>query len=50
MTDWSLAVQIFITGLLGVFFVMMALQISIQLSSVVIRYMEKPREKAKSEG
>jgi hypothetical protein len=50
MTDWNLAVQIFLTGILGVMIVMMVLQITVQLTSVVIGYLEKSGEKAKSEG
>lgn len=49
MTDWNLAVKIFLTGILGVMTVMFLLQVSIQLTSVVIRYFEKTGEKVKSE-
>jgi hypothetical protein len=49
MTDWNLAIQIFITGILGVMVVMFLLQVSIQLTSVVIKYLEKTGEKVKSE-
>ncbi len=49
MTDWNLAVQIFLTGILGVMTVMVFLQVSITLTSVVIRNLEKTREKAKAE-
>lgn len=50
MTDWGLAVNVFITGVLGVMVVMFLLQVTIQLTSAIIRYFEKSDEKVEAKG
>lgn len=41
MTDWNLVAKVFVSGIAGVFLVMALLQVSIQVSSAVIRCLEK---------
>ena len=49
MVDWDVAINIFLTGVLGVMVVMLLLQITIQLSSFIIRRFEKSDKKEKAE-
>lgn len=46
-TDWNLALEIFISGIIGVFIVMTLLQLSTQASSKVVMLIEKQGEKKK---
>lgn len=47
MIDWNLAIQIFISGVSIVMLVMFMLQITVSVSSIVVRYFERHLEKAK---
>lgn len=49
MTDWELVLEVFFSGILGVFIVMIFLQLSTQASSAVIGYLEKRGEAADAE-
>jgi Na+-transporting methylmalonyl-CoA/oxaloacetate decarboxylase gamma subunit len=44
MTDWELVLEIFFSGILGVFVVMVILMLTVMTSSAVIRYLEKRGE------
>jgi Na+-transporting methylmalonyl-CoA/oxaloacetate decarboxylase gamma subunit len=44
MTDWELVFEIFFSGILGVFIVMIILMLAVMASSAVIRYFEKRGE------
>ena len=50
MADWDLAVSIFFTGVLGVMLVMFLLQLSIQASSAIIRFVESRGKNNEAQG
>lgn len=41
MIDWNLAVKIFVSGVSIVMLVMFILQITVKVSSIVVRFIEK---------
>ena len=44
MSELALAAKVFYTGIAGVFLVMIILQISIGVTSIIVNAMSKPKE------
>lgn len=47
MTDWGLAVKVFVSGVSIVMIIMFLLQLSVSASSFVVRYFDQRLAKAK---
>lgn len=48
MIDWNLAIKIFVSGVCIVMLVMLILQITVQISSIVVKLIEKKVAKVES--
>ncbi|WP_206752197.1 hypothetical protein [Desulfosporosinus fructosivorans] len=48
MIDWNLAIKIFVSGVSIVMLVMFILQITVQISSIVVRLIEKKAAKVEN--